>query len=304
MRATNGVHFHPPPKDEERWPNNLGPETSLGKPSVARKTLNAPLRATRTAHTRRTRGYTCGAWNMSNQDVHGEKSMNVLNGLLKSKMHSQEDMEYLFRRAQENLEKLSKELPDPEKTKDFKDIRNSIATLSNQHNIEPKYISTTGNVSSLNSTVFEKSYKVIDDDVDHIIEEKPLLSKKEKRKKQEETAGKDWFYMPKPEWTESLKTELQILKMRNVLDPKRHYKKDNSKKPPKYFQIGTIIDDVLNTPMEDFSKKKANTILDEILEDEERRQYFKRKYQDIQKIKTSGKKAYYKRLKEKRTPFF
>ncbi|EMR08713.1 hypothetical protein PNEG_02891 [Pneumocystis murina B123] len=259
---------------------------------------------------------------MSNEVVYYGKNLDVLkNSLLNSfnnsnisekkttemvnlEIHSQENIEYLLKRAQENLEKLSKELPVSEKTKDSKDIQNSIAALSDHHNIEPKYISTVGNVSSLNSTVFEKSYKVIYDDVNHIIEHKPLLSKKEKRKKQEETAGKDWFYMPKPELTQSLKTELQILKMRNVLDPKRHYRKDNSKKPPKYFQIGTTIDDVLNTPMEDFFKKKTNTILDEILEDQDKRQYFKRKYQDIQKIKTSGKKAYYKKLKEKRKPFF
>ncbi|KTW27358.1 hypothetical protein T552_02337 [Pneumocystis carinii B80] len=236
----------------------------------------------------------------NNSNISEKKNTQIVN----LEAHSEEDIEYLLEKAQENLERLSKEVPVSEKTKDFKDIRNSITALSNHQNIEPKYISTVGNVSSLNSLVFEKSYKVIYDDVNHVIEHEELLSRKEKRKKQEETAGKDWFYMPKPELTQSLKTQLQILKIRNVLDPKRHYKKDNSKKPPKYFQIGTTIDDVLNTPMEDFSKKKTNSILDEILEDQDKRQYFKRKYQEIQEIKTSGKKAYYKKLKERRKPFF
>lgn len=43
--------------------------------------------------------------------------------------------------------------------------------------------------------------------------------------------------MPAPEITEELKNDLQILKMRSVLDPKRHYKKNDMEVLPKYFQV-------------------------------------------------------------------
>jgi hypothetical protein len=57
------------------------------------------------------------------------------------------------------------------------------------------------------------------------------------QKEKDKSAGKNWFDMPAPEMTEELKRDLNILRMRNVLDPKRHYKKNNSKKLPKYFQV-------------------------------------------------------------------
>jgi len=43
--------------------------------------------------------------------------------------------------------------------------------------------------------------------------------------------------MPATEVTPEIKLDLQLLKMRNVLDRKRHYKKDESKGIPKYFQV-------------------------------------------------------------------
>lgn len=91
--------------------------------------------------------------------------------------------------------------------------------------------------------------------------------------------------------------------MRNVLDPKRHYKKENGKpKVPNFSQVGTIIEG----PTEFFSsripnKERKKTFVDEVLAAEESTGRFKSKYNDIQSAKTSGKKAYYKKLIEKRT---
>ncbi|CAP80093.1 Pc12g04660 [Penicillium rubens Wisconsin 54-1255] len=51
------------------------------------------------------------------------------------------------------------------------------------------------------------------------------------------TAGPEWFNLPKTEMTTELKRDLQLIRMRSVLDPKRHYKKENGKaKPPEYSQ--------------------------------------------------------------------
>lgn len=44
--------------------------------------------------------------------------------------------------------------------------------------------------------------------------------------------------MKAPELTQELKGDLQLLKMRGSLDPKRFYKKNDRDGFPKYFQVG------------------------------------------------------------------
>lgn len=109
--------------------------------------------------------------------------------------------------------------------------------------------------------------------------------------------------MPKTDLTPELRRDLQLLKMRNVLDPKRHYKKDNSKNDvPAFSQVGVIIEG----PTEFFSSRLKNkdrkqTLLEEVIAQEQETGRFKRKYDDIATTKASGKKAFYKALKAKRS---
>ena len=108
--------------------------------------------------------------------------------------------------------------------------------------------------------------------------------------------------MPRTDLTPELKRDLQLLKMRNVLDPHRHYKKESGKlTPPKYRQVGTIIEG----PTEFFrgsieNKKSKRTFVEEVLAGERETGRFKRKYGELQEKKTSGKKAFYQALKAKR----
>ncbi|KAL1960014.1 hypothetical protein VTO42DRAFT_682 [Malbranchea cinnamomea] len=123
-----------------------------------------------------------------------------------------------------------------------------------------------------------------------------------KKSKEKPTAGPQWFHLPKTVMTPELKRDLQILRMRSVLDPKRHYKKESGKaKPPAYSQVGTIIEG----PTEFFSaripkKERKKTFVEEVLAVEAEHGRFKRKYGEIQAAKTSGKKAYYKAKQAKR----
>ena len=108
--------------------------------------------------------------------------------------------------------------------------------------------------------------------------------------------------MPKTEITTSLKRDLQLIEMRNVLDPHRHYKKNNRKgKLPTFSQIGTVV----QGPTEWFSgrinrKDRSKTFAEEEMRNEAATGRFKRKYNEIQESKTSGKKAHYKKLMAKR----
>ncbi|KAH8803150.1 Fcf2 pre-rRNA processing-domain-containing protein [Xylogone sp. PMI_703] len=135
---------------------------------------------------------------------------------------------------------------------------------------------------------------------------KPLetsSAKKERLKKDKEaSAGPQWFNLPKTVLTPELKRDLQLLRLRSVLDPKRHYKKEDSRaKPPPFSQVGTIIE----SPVEYFSarlsnKERKKTLTEEVLAGEKETGRFKRKYAEIQAVKTSGKKASWKIRKAKR----
>ncbi|KAI9817275.1 MAG: hypothetical protein M1832_004697 [Thelocarpon impressellum] len=132
----------------------------------------------------------------------------------------------------------------------------------------------------------------------------PEEVKEKLRKDKESTAGSDWFDLPRTRLTSELKRDLQLLRMRSVLDPKRHYKKTNSSKAslvPEYSQVGTVVEG----PTEFFSaripnKERKKTFVEEVLTRDDTMSRFKRKYDDVQKSKTSGKKAYYQQLQAKR----
>lgn len=107
--------------------------------------------------------------------------------------------------------------------------------------------------------------------------------------------------MPKTKVTAELKRDLQLLRMRNVLDPKRHYKKESGNAVPEYSQTGTIVEG----PSEFFKsrivkKDRKQTFVQEALSGEQSSGRFKNKYNQIQQAKTSGKKAHYNRLLAKR----
>merc|ERR1712083_833713 len=91
--------------------------------------------------------------------------------------------------------------------------------------------------------------------------------KKLKKAEREKNKGKDWFNMPALELTEERKADLELLQMRGVLDPKRFYKRSDKEGLPKYFQIGTMVDELLaDAEFKKFQKRKYV----EIIKDKER----------------------------------
>lgn len=128
----------------------------------------------------------------------------------------------------------------------------------------------------------------------------PVLVKQAKKAAKESNSGSQWFNMPRPELTPELRRDWQLLQMRSVLDPKRHYKKETAP-IPKFFQTGTIVEG--NTEFYSARltrKERKKTIADELLADDKAKEYFKRKFVEIQQQKQSGKKKHYKKVKEMR----
>ncbi|KAJ8277777.1 hypothetical protein GJAV_G00079780 [Gymnothorax javanicus] len=117
------------------------------------------------------------------------------------------------------------------------------------------------------------------------------LKRKEEREK---TTGGGWFNMKAPEMTEELTNDLKVLKMRATMDPKRFYKKNDREGFPKYFQVGTVVDNPADFYHSRIPKKqRKRTMVEELLADAEFRNYNKKKYKQIMTEKSAfaaGKK--------------
>ncbi|XP_030792307.1 deoxynucleotidyltransferase terminal-interacting protein 2 isoform X2 [Rhinopithecus roxellana] len=119
-------------------------------------------------------------------------------------------------------------------------------------------------------------------------ESKYQLQKK-RREERQKTAGDGWFGMKAPEMTNELKNDLKALKMRASMDPKRFYKKNDRDGFPKYFQIGTIVDNPADFYHSRIPKKqRKRTIVEELLADSEFRRYNRRKYLEIMAEKAAN----------------
>ncbi|CAK1599444.1 unnamed protein product [Parnassius mnemosyne] len=120
-----------------------------------------------------------------------------------------------------------------------------------------------------------------------------------RKKEREKTKGPGWFNMKAPELNEELKTDLQVLKMRSVMDPKHFYKKNDMEVLPKYFQVGRIEDSALDHVNERLTRKeRKRTMVDELLADVEFQKYNKKKYKEI--IENKRKTEYRTFMKDKR----
>ncbi|KAF2679015.1 Fcf2-domain-containing protein [Lentithecium fluviatile CBS 122367] len=167
--------------------------------------------------------------------------------------------------------------------------------------IADTYTKTQGNITRLDSSkLVNKRDQVLANGVKKI--EDPVAIKRQKKEEKKATAGSDWYNLPRTELTPELRRDLQLLKMRNVLDPKRHYKKSDSKSDvPAFSHVGTVVEgptEFYNSRIN--NKDRKRTLVEEVLAQEESSGKFKRKYDDILKSKSSGKKAFYKALKAKR----
>lgn len=127
------------------------------------------------------------------------------------------------------------------------------------------------------------------------------------------TAGPGWFDLPAPRESDlpRLHREVEALRLRNQLDPKRFYRKDEGegkgiKGLPKYFavrpslfpsfhifnglfQIGTIIPSKTlfgGASADNLTRaNRKRTIVDELVDDAEAKRYAKKKFEDLQSIR-------------------
>lgn len=152
----------------------------------------------------------------------------------------------------------------------------------------------------IESTLFERPKEL---PVDVVRVNDPITHTRKLAVDKDADAGSRWFNMKKPEMTPELRRDLMVLKNRSALDRKRHYKKEKWQ-TPQFFQTGTIVEGNTEFYSARMSKKnRGRTLAEEILNDNDSGDYFKKKYSEIQKKKTSGGKRHYKKIKLKRQGF-
>ncbi|KAJ7288437.1 Fcf2 pre-rRNA processing-domain-containing protein [Mycena rebaudengoi] len=122
------------------------------------------------------------------------------------------------------------------------------------------------------------------------------LTKRERKELKNKTAGPDWFDLPAPAESDlpRLYREVEALRLRNQLDPKRFYRKDEGegkgiKGLPKHFAIGKII--TATTPFGAPSgdnltrSERKRTLVDELVDDAEAKRYAKKKFDELQGVR-------------------
>ncbi|KII61965.1 Deoxynucleotidyltransferase terminal-interacting protein 2 [Thelohanellus kitauei] len=102
--------------------------------------------------------------------------------------------------------------------------------------------------------------------------------KRERKKLAQQTSGPGWYNMPAIKDLPQVKKDLQLLKLRQSIDPGSRYKKldwDKNKKILQVFLIVNKIGTIVSTPFDHFDnitkKNRKNTLIEQLLDNENAR---------------------------------
>ncbi|KAK4203830.1 hypothetical protein QBC40DRAFT_12579 [Triangularia verruculosa] len=105
-----------------------------------------------------------------------------------------------------------------------------------------------------------------------------------------DTAGSDWFHMPKTNLTTELKRDLQLITMRQTLAAgKQHFRKNTLKAALKYCQSGVLRDGKPDWLRGTREKKQPPSLVGNALHSDHVVQHLKKQYGRIQATKVKGK---------------
>ncbi|CAD5235333.1 unnamed protein product [Bursaphelenchus xylophilus] len=137
---------------------------------------------------------------------------------------------------------------------------------------------------------------VVDDDYDkkaiqEIQKKSARQQKRERKAERESTKGKGWFNLPATELTEETKRDLELLQIRGSIDPTAHYRKNDLKVLPKYFQTGRVIDSHADFYSSRMTKKeRKQTMVEELMDDYKTLQKNKKRYSEIKAVEAQTRK--------------
>ena len=100
------------------------------------------------------------------------------------------------------------------------------------------------------------------------------------------TMGEGWFNMRPSELDDQLKTDLKVLDMRNILDPKRFYKSsDKIKNKKRMVQVGTVLGGMAERAMT--KRQRKSNLTEEIMADSAVVEYTKKTASTIEQKKAT-----------------
>ena len=166
---------------------------------------------------------------------------------------------------EEKNNKISNNNFKPNKSEDFLNEKEILNTKKKSTDILSKYC-----------TLYDKNNAV-----------KPLnenyLEKKRKREENKNTTGPKWFNMKAPELTTELKQELKAVQLGRLSEPFQFHKKNDRKGYAKFFQIGTIQDNILDGKASRLKKSEVkNRIAEQLLDFDLEQNYTLRKFNEYQ----------------------
>lgn len=153
-------------------------------------------------------------------------------------------------------------------------VADSLVHSLNNNNTNKHINNTSDAISTVSNIIKPRSAKQL------------MASHNPPQAKKIDTAGDAWYNLPATPITNELKNDLTILYNRHVLQPNSFFKRDIRKSLPKYFHVGTVI----NQPHEYYTtrnqSKKSISYTEQLLHDEQTRHYLKRKMTEIQQKTT------------------
>ncbi|KDD76041.1 hypothetical protein H632_c383p0, partial [Helicosporidium sp. ATCC 50920] len=102
----------------------------------------------------------------------------------------------------------------------------------------------------------------------HVPSRDPRARLRAERSTRPDTAGAAWFNLPATPLTDEVKRDLKVLQLRSAFQGNRFYKKADSTKFPKHFQIGTVVEGKAEWYSSRIARKdRRGTLAEEILSD-------------------------------------
>ena len=152
--------------------------------------------------------------------------------------------------------------------------------------------------SELETTIDQKAAEIYNKNniCEQLINQKqkrldPLYISKKRTKKMKarnpSNAGSQWFNMKSVDLNTENKQLLKAIELRRFLGPTNFYKKsDYEEYKPKFFQVGTILSNPFDTSEKKLQKQeKKQNILEEMIHDDNLKNYTRRKFLEIQNQK-------------------
>ncbi|KAM6938977.1 deoxynucleotidyltransferase terminal-interacting protein 2 [Lycodopsis pacificus] len=193
-----------------------------------------------------------------------------------------EDAEFLFSSRNPQLKEMSSRIDPGFRVKEFGGLyinlngSKSKPVSTSLRKLKEEKIQDEVMKKSVMGPEFEKK-----DAVPPYSESKRAMKLKHRTERAKST-GDGWFNMKAPEITQEIKGDLQVLKMRGSMDPKRFYKKNDRDGFPKYFQVGTVVDNPVDFYHSRVPKRaRKRTMVEELLSDAEFRHNNKKYHQHI-----------------------